>query len=104
MSKRERKFPLADLMIKARDFTEEPEGQRFLIVAASLQMFMAGLLLGINSGVGDWSTMGMLSALAVTGMWAFNLRPTMRVFINLQKNRYEQGFDDALEFAKGEAP
>lgn len=92
----------ADGLMKVRDFTEEPEGQRFLIVAASLQMFISGLLFGINSGIGQWSTMGMLSALTVTGMWAFNLKPTLRVFINLQKDRYEQGFDDALDFAKGE--
>lgn len=97
-----KKSMFADGMMMANDWMDTPSGQKSLLAGQALTMFMSGLLLGVNSGIGDWSTPGMLSALAVAGLWAFNLNPTLRIFTNLQKRRYEDGFDDALNFAKGE--
>lgn len=97
-----KKKMFADGLMKAKDFTQEPEMQKTLVVGQSLQMFIAGLLFGVNSGIGSWSTSGAIAALVVVAMWAFQINMTMRAFSRIQKQRYEDGFDDALEFAKGQ--
>lgn len=97
-----KKKMFADGLMKINDFTQDPATQKALIVGQGLQIFLAGLLLGVNSGIGSWSTSGAISALAVVVMWAFQINGAMRIFTKAQKQRYEDGFDDALEFAKGQ--
>lgn len=92
----------ADGLMESKDFTQKAFSQKTLIVGQSLQMFMAGLLLGVNSGIGEWSTSGAIGALAIVALWAFQINMTIRAFSRVQKQRYEDGFDDALEFAKGQ--